>query len=405
MLGHNPALRFITVSYGGDLAEKQGHDTLKILSDPMVRLAFPGFQLVRRSTVDFETTLGGGRLSTSLGGTLTGRGADYIIVDDPTKSKEATSLTVRESDKAWLTNTLMTRLNDPEKGCIVLIMQRLHEDDLAGELQRRGGWKELCLPAIAERDERIQIGPERFYQRRTGNALHPERVSLATLRDLKRDLGSYNFAAQFQQNPIPAKGNMVLAEWLKSHDPEFDPFATKGHIIQSWDTASKDGIDNDWSVCVTAHVQGRHIRVIHVFRRRLKFPDLLRHAVRLAQEHRAQTILVEDQSSGMQLIQALRVHPDIGTASIIAQRPENDKVARVSGVCSIIEEGEVTLPSDAPWLGLFKTELLAFPNGRNDDQVDAFAQLLAYARARFMRPPIKAAHPLIYKIEIPRPGF
>jgi phage terminase large subunit-like protein len=77
----------------------------------------------------------------------------------------------------------------------------------------------------------------------------------------------------------------------------------------------------------------------------------------------------------------------------------------VSGVCSIIEEGEVTLPSDAPWLGLFKTELLAFPNGRNDDQVDAFAQLLAYARARFMRPPIKAAHPLIYKIEIPRPGF
>ncbi len=261
------------------------------------------------------------------------------------------------------------------------------------------------MPAIAERDERIQIGPDRFYQRRTGNALHPERVSLATLRDLQRDIGSYNFAAQFQQNPIPAKGNMVLAEWLREHDPEFDPFATKGHIIQAWDTASKDGIDNDWSVCVTAHVQGRHVRIIHVFRRKLKFPDLLRHGVRLAHEHHAQTILIEDQSSGIQLIQALRVHPSIGDASILAQRPETDKAARLSSVCSIIEEGEVTLPSDASWLGLFKTELLAFPNGRHDDQVDAFAQLLSFARSRFMQPPIKPALVLSFPVHIPRPGY
>jgi predicted phage terminase large subunit-like protein len=405
MLGHNPALRFITVSYGNDLAEKQGSDTLKILADPMVRLAFPRLQLTRRSAVDFETTLGGGRLSTSLGGTLTGRGADYIIVDDPTKSKEATSLAVRESDKAWLTNTLMTRLNDPGEGRIVLSMQRLHEDDLAGELQRRGGWKELRLPAIAEEDERIQTGPDSFYQRRAGNSLHPQRVSLDTLRELKRDLGSYNFAAQFQQNPVPAKGNLVLAEWLRSHDHSFDPKATKGTIIQSWDTASKDGIDNDYSVCVTAHIVGRRIRIFHVFRRRLKFPDLLREAVRLAHEHRANTILIEDQSSGTQLVQALRVHPRIGGASVIGQRPENDKNARLSGVCSIIEEGEVTLPDDAPWLGLFKTELLAFPNGRHDDQADAFAQLLGFARTRFMQPPIKAASVLSFPIQNQGPGW
>jgi len=395
MLGHNPALRFITVSYGGDLAEKQGHDTLKILADPMVRRAFPQLQLTRRSTVDFETTLGGGRLSTSLGGTLTGRGADYIIIDDPTKSKEATSLTVRESDKAWLFNTLMTRLNDPGEGRIILIMQRLHEDDLAGELRRRGGWKELRLSAIAEQDEPIAIGPDRFYQRRTGNALHPARISLGTLHELRRDIGSYNFAAQYQQDPIPAKGNLVKAEWLESHDPSFDPHAVKGSIIQSWDTASKDGLDNDWSVCVTAHIQGRRIRILDVFRRRLQFPELLRHATRLAREHRADTILIEDQSSGTQLIQALRVDTSRDIPMPIPVKPESDKVARLSGVSAMIEEGAVSLPSEAVWLAGFKSELLGFPNARHDDQVDAFSQLLGWARTRFMQPRLVPARPII----------
>jgi predicted phage terminase large subunit-like protein len=404
MLGHNPALRFITVSYGGDLAEKQGLDTLKILQDPMVRRAFPQLQLTRRSAVDIETTLGGGRLSTSLGGTLTGRGADYIIIDDPTKSVAATSLTVRESDKAWLFNTLMTRLNDPGQGRIILIMQRLHEDDLAGELQRRGGWKELRLPAIAEQDEKIAIGPDRYYQRRTGNALHPARISLGTLRDMRRDIGSYNFAAQFQQNPIPAKGNLVKAEWLASHDPSFDPHAVKGRIVQSWDSASKDGIDNDWSVCVTAHIQGREIRIIDVFRRRVQFPELLRHAKRLAREHRATTILIEEQSSGIQLIQALRADPSRGIPMPLAQKPESDKLARLSGVSAMIEEGVVSLPSEANWLATFKTELLGFPNARHDDQVDAFSQLLAWARTGFMLPKFVPVAPIVCFGRRPSPG-
>lgn len=382
MLGHNPALRFITVSYGAELSEKQGRDTLKILDDLMVRRAFPQLHLTRRSAVDIETSLGGGRLSTSLGGTLTGRGADFIIVDDPTKSKDAASQAVRESDKAWLLNTLMTRLNDLQTGVIILVMQRLHEGDLVGVLKERGGWKELKLPAIAQQDELIVTGPERCYQRREGHALHLARQSLAALEQQRAEMGSANFAAQYLQEPVPAAGNLVKAEWLKTYESKSDPIMSPGRIIQSWDTASKDGANNDWSVCITAHVHRRQVHILDVFRRRLLFPDLQRHAIRLAREHSVDRMLVEDMSSGAQLIQSLRSESPIGVPSPLPQRPEGDKTSRLAGVSAMIEAGHLLLPAEAPWLAELRSELLGFPNARHDDQVDALSQLLAYVRKR-----------------------
>lgn len=385
MLGHNPALRFITISYGSELAEKQGRDTLKILADPMVRRAFPRLHLARCSAMDFETSEGGGRLSTSLGGVLTGRGADFIIIDDPTKSKDAASQAVRESDKAWLLNTLMTRLNDLEKGVIILVMQRLHEGDLVGVLHERGGWKELMLPAIAQRDERIAIGSGRYYQRREGHALHSSRQSLAVLEKQRREMGSANFAAQFLQQPVPAAGNLVRADWLQTCRQPLEDTPSPARIIQSWDTASKNSPDSDWSVCVTAHVHRRQVRILDVFRRRLLFPDLLRHAIRLAREYCPHKLLIEDLSSGTQLIQSLRSNTPDGVPRPLAQKPEGDKVSRLAGVSAMIEAGQLFLPEDAPWLAEFKAELLGFPNTRHDDQVDALSQLLAYAREREFR--------------------
>jgi hypothetical protein len=219
MLGHNPALRFIAVSYGGDLAEKQGRDMLRVLEHPLYRAAFPDLAITRRSAQDLETSKGGGRLSTSLGGTLTGRGADYIVIDDPTKSRDAASDVVREADREWLLNTLMTRLNNPATGVIILVMQRLHQGDLVGVLQEQGGWHELRLPAIASCDMLIPIGEGRTYQRRAGHALHPARQPLAALEEQRRAMGSYNFEAQYQQEPVPASGNMIRREWLKTYDP------------------------------------------------------------------------------------------------------------------------------------------------------------------------------------------
>lgn len=380
MLGHNPALRFITVSYGADLAEKQGRDMLRILDHPLYRLAFPGLEITRRSAQDIETSMGGGRLSTSLGGTLTGRGADYIIIDDPTKAKDAASAAVREGERAWLLNTLMTRLNNLETGVIILVMQRLHEGDLVGVLHEQGGWHELTLPAIATEGVQVPIGNGSVYQRRAGHALHPARLPLAALEAQRRAMGSYNFAAQYQQEPVPAQGNLVRAEWLKTYGPDFDPTTMPGQVKQSWDTASSEGVDSDYSVCITAHVHRQQVRILDVFRARLSFPELKHHAIRLAREYRASTILIENCASGAQLLQTLWAEQPPGVPWPQAIRPEQDKVTRLAGVSEMIEAGRLLLPADAPWLAGFQTELLGFPGSRHDDQVDALSQLLAWVR-------------------------
>jgi predicted phage terminase large subunit-like protein len=384
MLGNNPSLRFITVSYGAELAEKQGRDTLKILEDPMVRRAFPHLRFTRRSATDFETTMGGGRLSTSLGGTLTGRGADYIIIDDPTKSKDAASQAIRESDKAWLLNTVMTRLNNPAEGGIALVMQRLHEGDLVGVLQEMGGWDELILSAIAQQDEAVPIGGGRFYQRRAGHALHPQRLPLAVLEQIKHEMGSINFNGQYLQDPLPAQGNLVMAEWLKTYGNDFDHRTAHGSIVMSVDCASKDGVNNDWSVAIIAHLFRKEIRILEVFRRKLNFPDLQRHVIRLCQEWKVATLLIEDQASGTQLLQTLRSESPPGVPWPITIRPMGEKISRMSGVSSIIEAGRLLLPDAAPWLAGFKSELLAFPSSKHDDQVDALSQLLFWDRRRHM---------------------
>ncbi len=381
MLGRNPRLNFVCVSYSGELAAKLARDCRAIINSLWYRELFPGSRISNKRTAsnDFEMTAGGGRLATSVSGTLTGRGGDIIIIDDPIKPDEALSETTRNAVNNWFHTTLASRLNDKDKGAIITIMQRLHQYDLAGLLLETGDWQHLSLPAIAQADERIAIGPDRFYQRRTGHALHPARQSLAILDQQRREMGSANFAAQFLQDPVPAAGNLVRADWLQTYEPTFD-CASEGTIIQSWDTASKDNIDNDWSVCITAHVHAREVRILDVFRRRLSFPDLLRHTVRLAREHRANTLLIEDQSSGTQLIQSLHSQSHTDVPRPLAQRPEGDKVSRLAGVSAMIEEGQLLLPHDASWCAAFKSELLGFPNARHDDQVDALSQLLAYVR-------------------------
>lgn len=380
MLGHNPALRFITVSYGSDLADKQGRDMLRILDDPLYRAAFPGLELTRRTASDLETSMGGGRLSTSLGGTLTGRGADYIVIDDPTKSKDATSDVIREGDRDWLCGTLMTRLNDLSTGVIILVMQRLHEGDLVGVLHEQGGWHELTLPAIAPEDAIIPLGHGRTYHRRAGHALHSARQPLAALEEQRRAMGSYHFAAQYQQCPVPAQGNLVKAEWLGTYGPEFDYRNWPGLIVQSLDGASSERLDSDWSVIITAHVYRGEVRIIDVFRRRLSFPDLKHHALRLAQEFRPNKLLIEGCSSGEQLLQVLRHERPAYVPFPTRIRPVQDKVVRLAGVSEMIEGGRLLLPADAPWLAEFRSELLGFPGSRHDDQVDALSQLLAWVR-------------------------
>ena len=382
MLGRSPSLSFLCVSYGQDLADDHARDCLRIINSSWYRRAFPSLVLNRRALDDFRTSAGGGRMSTSIDGVTTGFGADVIIVDDPMKAQDAMSQGARDKVATWFDETLMQRLNDQQTGKIIVVMQRLHEADLVGVLKERGGWHELCLPAIAQRDEVVPITRGRFYRRRAGCALHPGRQSLALLRERQR-ASPYVFASQYLQDPVPAVGNIVQAEWLNAFDLAALDLAS-GQVVMSLDTASKDNPFNDWSVILVACVVGKSVYIIDVHRARLQFPALKAKVIDLARVHGASALLIEDASSGQQLIQTLRAEEPRGVPSPIARRPEGDKIARMMGVSAMIEAGRLFLPERTHWLADFTTELLGFPASRHDDQVDALSQLLIWVQEKDM---------------------
>lgn len=396
MLGRDPTLNFVCVSYSGELAAKLARDCRAIINSAWFRELFPTSRISdkRSATHDFEMTAGGGRLATSITGTLTGRGGDIIIIDDPIKPDEAMSEATRNAVNEWFHSTLASRLNDKGKGAIITVMQRLHQYDLAGLLLETGEWDHLCLPAIATEDQVIPLSRGRKYLRKEGEVLHVEREPRDVLDRLRASLGSMVFSAQYQQQPVPMEGNMVRAEWLQTYDatPQGSEY---GEVVQSWDTATKDGIHNDWSVCITAFVQRNRVWITDVYRKRMEFPDLKRNAIRLARDYQARALLVEDQASGTQLIQMLRKEQPSGVPRPIPRKPEGDKLSRLAGITAMIEAGQLLLPAEAPWLLTFKQELLAFPSGRHDDQVDALSQLMNWMVRRPEPAPV-ACGPIIF---------
>ena len=289
------------------------------------------------------------------------------------------SETRRKSVNDWYDNTLLSRLNDKQHGVIIIVMQRVHQDDLVGHVLEQDGWEVLSFPAIAEEDETFAIedilGRRRF-QRRKGEALHPQRESLETLGKIRSTIGEYNFSSQYQQRPIPVGGAIVKLAWLRYYDPDTKPEFS--YILQSWDTANKAGELNDYSVCTTWGVQGRSCYyLLDVHRRRLEFPQLKRAVRELYERYDPRTILVEDKASGTQLTQDLkaeglyRIKPYLPPAGA-------DKVMRLYNMTPEFEAGHVFLPSDALWLPEYISELAAFPGGAYDDQVDSTTQALEY---------------------------
>lgn len=395
MLGLDPARNFVCVSYSNELSGKPARDCLTIMQSRWYKEAFPGTIIsARRKTMDFETTRSGGRLSTSLTGTLTGRGGDIIILDDMIKPEEANSDTIRENVNEWYRSTLASRLNNKETGAIIAVMQRLHQFDLPGMLLEMGGWNHLRLPAIAPDDESVRLLGGKLHHRRAGDLLHPEHESAAALALIQADMGSQGFASQYLQDPVPAEGNLVKAVWLKVYAEPID--RENGYIIQSWDTANKTGSGNAYSCCITALVRRNDFYILDVLRKRMEFHELRSSAIRLALEYSARDLLIEDMASGQQLIQELGRLSPRGVPVPIPEKPSTDKASRIEGISAMIEAGQLRLPKEAPWLVDFKSELLGFPHTRFRDQVDALSQLMARVRSRQqVSPPINAG-PLLY---------
>lgn len=383
-LGHDPTKRIVCVSYAADLSAKLARDCRAVMSSDWYRRIFPGTRLGREknSELDFMTTRRGYRLSTSVGGTLTGRGGNLIILDDPMKPDEAMSEVRRQTVCDWFDNTLYSRLDDKKNDVIILIMQRLHMDDLVGHVLSKGEeWTHLCLPAVAEHDDRIQVGDYEWHTRHTGDLLHATREPIWVIDAMRRSLGTFNFAAQYQQAPIPPEGELIKWGWFQTYANE--PGKAAGdEIVQSWDTASKSGELNDYSVCTTWLVRDTDYYLLHVFRDRLKYPDLKRAVIAQAEHYRPSAILIEDKASGMALVQDFAVERSSNMPRPIAIEPDGDKITRAAAQSMVIEAGQVFIPTSAPWLVNLRLEMLQFPYGRHDDQIDSMTQFLRWIRTR-----------------------
>src|SRR5437867_7557163 len=381
-LGHDPSAQILSVSYGQELADKLARDCRSIMMSPWYRRIFPTRLAPHRQAVqEFITTRQGYRLATSTGGVLTGRGADLILIDDPLKPEEALSDARRNATNEWFLSTLYSRLNDKCRGAIVIIMQRLHEDDLVGHVLGQEPWEVVSFPAIAEADEAHEIatigGPERF-TRRQGEALHPAREPLATLEHIRRTIGEYNFAGQYQQSPAPLGGGLVKEAWFKRYGEHERPERFE-RDLQTWDTANKATELSDFSVCTTWGVRGKNLYLLGLLRQRLEYPALKRAVREQQNQYRATEVLIEDKASGTQLIQELIAD---GCYGITRYQPMMDKIMRLHAQTAMIENGFVYIPEAAPWLAEYLHEMTVFPNGKHDDQVDSTAQFLDW----FKRP-------------------
>src|SRR5271155_4188117 len=237
----------------------------------------------------------------------------------------------------------------------------------------RGRW--CACRRFADDDElhRVEtVFGRQSFGRKEGEALHPEREPPEMLEQIRRTIGEYNFAGQYQQAPSPQGGGMVKAAWFRSHTPNERPDKFD-RIVQSWDTANKASELSNFSVCTSWGIKGKDLYLLHVLRRRMEYPELKRAVREQRDAFEASVVLIEDKASGTQLIQELIAD---GLHAVTRYQPQADKIMRMHAQTAMIENGFIHLPKEAAWLAEYLRELIAFPKGRHDDQVDSTAQML-----------------------------
>ena len=383
---HKPELRFLYASYAQSLSTEHSQLTRMVIESDWYQARWGDrFRLADDDNLKtrFSNDHRGYRVATAVGASVTGFGGDYVISDDPHNVQQAESDAVRASAVNWWNRAMSTRLNNPATGVRIVVMQRVHETDVAGSVLEKGGYDHLNLPMEYEPTDAVSPIGWRDPRTESGELLWPERYDAAKIAQFKADLGSYAYAAQFQQRPSPAEGGILKHEWFQ-HYTMPEPYYRS--VIQAWDTAFKTDKDSDMSACVTVGIGAYGFDVLDVFAARLEFPDLERavqdqHLVWSARYPDVPfSVLIEDKGSGQSLIQAARrwPHANISIIPVPANRP-GEKMQRVHDVSPVVEGRRVRLPAKAAWLDAALHEWTAFPFAKHDDRTDAFA--IAIARA------------------------
>jgi predicted phage terminase large subunit-like protein len=395
LLGHDPGDKIICASYAQPIANDFSREMRRLMRSDFYRSLFPNTHIdpARSSLEEIGTVRGGYRISTSVGGALTARGARIMLIDDSMKAGDAHSETMRESAINWYNSTVPSRLNNQKLGAIIIIAQRLHMYDLIGHLLEADGWEHLCLPMEEWQDRKVEIRAGRFFNRKAGDLLHPARVGPAEIERLRRDMGEHDFQTQYNQRPLPPGGALFKMEWLKRYAKRLPDHKYRG-IFQSWDTGYEIQNDNDYSVCTTWGITGDDkFHLLDVYRDRLPFPDLEKKVRSHRKEWQANLVIVEKHGAGISLSQNIAQGSPVHWLKTL--RPETSKTHRASQQTPKFERGEVFFPENAPWLDTLQKELLSFPHSKHDDQVDSMVQfLMAFDLGRLFQLAEGARHTL-----------
>ena len=290
-LGHNPSERVVCVSYSADLAKTHSNDFRRVVTDPVYSAVFPKMRLARDTDSEIHTTLRGRRYATSIQGTLTGRGGNLFIVDDPLKPADALSPTSRERVIEWYRSTLVTRPDDKQAARIMVVMQRIHVEDLVGYLQdNEAGFEELRLPAIAQATTTYDLGGGRTHTREKGDLLHPGQ-SIEVLREIKKNMGSMLFSAQYQQSPEPPGGKIIKRKMLRYYsNVQYQPDTDR--LVLSWDIALSEKEAADYSACVVLLNRRDLYYVLEVIRGKFPFDQLKDKIIEVKERHGRRASLV-----------------------------------------------------------------------------------------------------------------
>jgi predicted phage terminase large subunit-like protein len=381
ILGVDPTARIICISYSDELAKALSRDFKRLVESAWYRKVFANVKPTKSTENEFATDQGGSRFATSVGGTLTGRGGDFIIIDDPIKPEDALSDKTRQSTNEWFRSTLLSRLDDKQRSVLILVMQRLHVNDLTGFIEAGGGFHELSLSAIATQDEDIPLSLTESYLREEGEALHPERENVETLEAIRDQIGPLNFAAQYQQRPESPEGATFKREWLQliNEPPTREP---GGLLCVSIDSALSTSETADYSAVSLIYSDKRGHYVLSAERGRWDYETLRHKALEYVRRYgRDIWFIVEAAGSGISLISFLRK----SGFRCFHHYPRDDKSTRAAYAVPIVHAGRVFIVNKEGkngWVEPFINEVVTFPQARFDDQVDSLVQVLLWAEPR-----------------------
>jgi len=374
LLGRNPSLQIFVVSHSLDLAQEHHFAFRTITESDWYKGAFPTMSPTadKDTAVMLRTSKGGFRKALSVESKITGQGADIIILDDPLDASDALNEAACTKLNHWIDTVLMSRFNNAVTGVMVLVMQRLAMNDPVAHLGQQASWTKLSLPARAESDVLVPVGPDETHRYKRGELLHPGLLTAEYLEERQMAMGTAAFSAQYQQTAVPAGGGYIDVSLFQRYQD-----LPKAHDTRFLSIDAASGSDSgSYSVIQVWQISNGRLYLVASCRDRWSFPKLKRLSIRNLKTFDAQFFLIELASNGRALAEELWEHYPKETRRAIVQyfKPTEAKEIRMDRALVSIEAGKVYLPQQADWLPDLLNELQAFPNGENDDQVDALSQ-------------------------------